>query len=389
MTKLVLTAPPAPVSINSMMVSHAKRQAGSNVRLANGSGYSATASHGCLLLAALLILTTCVSLPAAEPVVFDTQIRPILEARCYTCHGPRKQQAKLRLDSPEAILQGTPDGPVVVPGRAAESLLYKRISLPPDDLDIMPPDGGPLSAEQIAMIQSWIDQGAAFGAATSQPAEQTPPSQRTDLVDWPVVPPADPAAVRKLRDAGAWVVPLGGGNHLLSVSLRGHTGLGHRDAAALKLLTPLREQITWLDLGHTDVSDPALGALAALKNLTRLHLEKTAVGDAGLSPLQALGRLGYLNLYGTRITDAGLARLKPLTGLRQLFLWRTPVTDAGVADLCQALPELRVFRAVTTAPAETPSPPTIAPADTSARAVGAKPQTAPASTTAPAAPSTP
>ena len=96
---------------------------------------------------------------AGGKVNFATQIQPILKNSCYECHGPQKQKGKLRLDSRELALQGGGSGPAIVPGKSKESYLVKRI-LGEGDEDRMPIKHDPLSNEQIALVKSWIDQGA-------------------------------------------------------------------------------------------------------------------------------------------------------------------------------------------------------------------------------------
>ena len=102
------------------------------------------------------------------------------------------------------------------------------------------------------------------------------------------------------------------------------------------------ENLVWLHLGGTDVTDQGLPHLAGLTSLTRLHLERTKVSDAGLAHLKDLQNLAYLNLYQTGITDAGLAHLEGLKGLKNLYLWQAKVTEAGVEKLQQALPDCKI-----------------------------------------------
>ena len=76
----------------------------------------------------------------AAPVDFARDVRPILEARCVSCHGPKKQRGDLRLDRKAAALKGGESGPVIVPGKSANSLLLRRAgSTEPDQR--MPPSG--------------------------------------------------------------------------------------------------------------------------------------------------------------------------------------------------------------------------------------------------------
>ncbi len=96
---------------------------------------------------------------AAEPVDYARDIKPILKERCYACHGALKQKAKLRLDTAAHALAGGKTGPAIEPGKPAASLLVERVS-DTDDRSRMPPEGKPLTAEQIALLKAWIEQGA-------------------------------------------------------------------------------------------------------------------------------------------------------------------------------------------------------------------------------------
>ncbi len=101
-------------------------------------------------------------LHAEEPpksVDYLRDVKPILQERCFACHGVLQQQAELRLDTAEFIRQGGDGGPAIVPGNVADSTLLQRIA-DPDEATRMPPEGEPLTAEQIARVQAWIAAGA-------------------------------------------------------------------------------------------------------------------------------------------------------------------------------------------------------------------------------------
>jgi hypothetical protein len=125
-----------------------------------------------LLLVASMVAASAVGLlhsgeaRAQGSVRFERDVWPIFEAKCVTCHGPEDQFNQLRLDSKERILRGGKNGKVLVPGSPEQSSLYVRVSLPPDDLDIMPAEGDPLSAAQIDTLRRWIAEGADFGSWT-------------------------------------------------------------------------------------------------------------------------------------------------------------------------------------------------------------------------------
>jgi len=98
--------------------------------------------------------------PAVEKKIdFIQEIRPILAARCYECHGPDEQESGLRLDLKKSALAGGDSGKVIIIGKSSESTLIHLIAgLDPESK--MPPEGEPLSKEQVGIFRAWIDQGA-------------------------------------------------------------------------------------------------------------------------------------------------------------------------------------------------------------------------------------
>lgn len=116
-----------------------------------------------------LALTTSRSL-AAEPGSFQKVVLPILESRCFECHGPDEQESGLRLDSRAGMLTGGDFGPVIVPGDAAKSLLIGVISTKDVDLQ-MPPKGERLSSKQVAILTDWITKGAVWPGQMDAVAE--------------------------------------------------------------------------------------------------------------------------------------------------------------------------------------------------------------------------
>ena len=95
---------------------------------------------------------------------YSTQIRPLLERKCYGCHGPEKQKGHLRLDRRDsALATGDSGSPAIVPGDPMRSGLVKLILLPQGHDDVMPPDGKEaLSPEEQLALVHWIQAGAAF-----------------------------------------------------------------------------------------------------------------------------------------------------------------------------------------------------------------------------------
>jgi len=100
---------------------------------------------------------------APQPVRFNRDIRPIMSNTCFACHGPATQKAKLRLDVREDAIKPREDGTPIVPGKADQSEIIKRIFATDED-DIMPPVDShkTLTAAQKETIKRWVAEGAAY-----------------------------------------------------------------------------------------------------------------------------------------------------------------------------------------------------------------------------------
>ena len=126
----------------------------------------------------------------AEPAVeFDREIRPILADRCFKCHGPdeNERQAELRLDIHEAMLRPAESGrPAIVPGKPAESGLYRRISSTRKGFLMPPPESGKtLSAAERERLRRWIEQGAVYRPHWSFVPPVRPPVPLVRDKAWP------------------------------------------------------------------------------------------------------------------------------------------------------------------------------------------------------------
>ena len=104
--------------------------------------------------------------PATHKVDFVREVQPLFREHCYQCHGDRRQEAAFRLDHKPTVLRGGELGPAIVPGKSEDSLLIHFVAgLRPEGA--MPKKGERLTAEQIALLRAWIDQGADFPESAS------------------------------------------------------------------------------------------------------------------------------------------------------------------------------------------------------------------------------
>lgn len=125
---------------------------------------------------------------AGKPVDFMRDIRPLLAARCFECHGDERQESEFRLDRRDDAMRGGANGAAIVPGKSDESPLLERIA-GADPQSRMPPKGELLSKEAVGLIRAWIDQGATWPAD----AEVASPSKADHWSLKPLVRPSIPS----------------------------------------------------------------------------------------------------------------------------------------------------------------------------------------------------
>ncbi|HEX8038774.1 MAG TPA: PSD1 and planctomycete cytochrome C domain-containing protein, partial [Chryseosolibacter sp.] len=119
----------------------------------------------------------------------NLEVRSIFAHNCYKCHGSAKVKGKLRLDTKEYVFKGGESGDVLSVGHPAKSEMLRRLKLPRDDEDSMPPKGKTLSKTEIATLELWIKMGAPWPDSLQErslfPLAELAPRK-------PVVPPDQP-----------------------------------------------------------------------------------------------------------------------------------------------------------------------------------------------------
>ncbi|WP_411273479.1 c-type cytochrome domain-containing protein [Daejeonella sp.] len=288
-----------------------------------------------------------------EANAYAAVIQPMLTTKCYGCHGPNKQKGGFRMDSPASLMKGGKKGVNIVPGKADESELVKRLLLPAEDKKHMAPKEKPqLDEKQIAMIAWWIDQGASFDKKVKDLPQTekinlyllalqsaAPKKEALATIPQKTVEAADNKLLTALDARGVVILPVAKNSNYLMASFVTSTEITDAD---LRLLLPLKEQLIWLKLGRAPVTDASLTIIGQCTGLTVLHLNNTLITDQGLASLKTLSRLNTLNLVGTKVTEEGLKQLQGLKQLRFLYLYQTQVNRRYWSVLEGMFPKTRI-----------------------------------------------
>lgn len=295
---------------------------------------------------------------AAEPLVYQDVVAPMMEEKCWKCHNADKIKGKFRMDTYELLVKGGKEGVGLVAGDAAKSNIVIRCELPIDDDERMPPDEKPgLTPEQLTVIKWWINAGA---SPTVKLSEAKAPADVAAIIakQAPVVkkpsapapstseaaPKADnqrdalKAAMAEVQKSFPGAVQFesqdSAGLTFTAVSMRGK--FSDDDTAKLG---PVMTGLVSADFSSAVITDKSLALLAPAKGLRALRLSETKVTDAGMDAIAKMASLESLNIYGTEVTDAGLQKLAALPQLKKLYVWRSKVTPAGIEELKKKLPQ--------------------------------------------------
>ena len=284
--------------------------------------------------------------PLHEAGVYQDVVRPILEARCMSCHNENKAKGDLNLTTYSLMQVGGESGNrILVAGLPGESELYRRIVLPQTDDDAMPPMGkSSLKQVEVDLIEWWISEGAdqemLYGAG---PADSMLATQIERYL-----PALRGAQVQRLRSRKDFrvlyaefkeaVSPLGldvrvdadSDSSLFAVSVQFPSST-QIDDNTIATLRPFASFISSLSLVGTEISDDAFFHIATMQNLKELYIPNTAVDGSGIVYLRALGQLDVLNLSNTELANPNVFHIAALPVLSTLYIFNTEV-EPNVED---------------------------------------------------------
>jgi mono/diheme cytochrome c family protein len=255
--------------------------------------------------------------PAPGPAPqFETDVRPILAARCFECHGADTQESKLDLRSVSAMLRGGRGGPVLVRGAPERSELLEMLSsgqMPPGKSQRLP-------AEQIALIRRWVEAGAPAAEKVIEPSLDAffSPEEQRHWAFQPLARPKVPTVSRLDRARTPVDAFL-----LAKLEAKGLTFSVEADAAAL--VRRLSFDLTGLPPSPEDLASfQGDSSEAAYERLVDRLLASPHFG-------QRFGRYwldaaGYTDVYGSD-NDATIIKLLP-----GRWRYRDYVVDAFNAD---------------------------------------------------------
>ena len=283
-------------------------------------------------------------------MVYEDLIHPVLEEKCMACHNQNQAYGGLNMTAFESMIKGGNSGAGIQKGNPYKSLIYKRVSFPQDHIKFMPPAGVPLSYDQVATLEWWIDNGAKKQMPVTL-ARKDPKIQRLLELQYGL-------DLKEKTYLETLILASPTLDQLKSIEERKYIWrFLNPEQSFLDLkftknqiktkdllnIQQIKKNVIWLNLVDCKLNDDHLSFLSDFPNLTRLKIQKNpSVTSKGVKALKNLENLSELNLYGTSVNNTALMTLGQIQSLKKLFLWNTRITPKAIADFRAQHPEIEV-----------------------------------------------
>lgn len=286
-----------------------------------------------------------------NPLIYEDIVHRIFDVNCISCHNPDKKKGQLLMTGMDGLLAGGETGAAIVRGEPDNSELIKRLRLPKESKDHMPPEGKkPLLADEITILERWIALGASDTLRLGHlgPDEPLQGLVRTMMAPeksdrWESFPIVADSTLQNLNGNYRLVKRTSANSRALSVSVFLPPQYDPKLVSDLKRIA---DNIVELDLSGLPLGKAEMGVVGLCKNLERLELDRTPIGDAEFAELKGLSNLRLLKAYGTKITEGSLPIIKNFKGLKSLYLWETPLSDIKGDGLKDDLPQVYIDKGI-------------------------------------------
>lgn len=276
--------------------------------------------------------------PNAPSLVYRDIVKPIMDKKCVSCHGLTKQKGKLRLDTEESIKKGGKTGSIF-PDVKSKGEMIRRIHLPVDDDDHMPPlEKIQLTSTEVEILSEWLLEKDPFEVTVDQTNSQAVFSYNASFTTthnnasfWPTVPiePAPEKSLKKLTLYGVRFNALGQESNYLEIKVP--TDL-RPDPAFWQAYQDISQNVVSLDLKEFRLSNEDFEKLVSAGQIRKLYLNHARLENISLDGLMNLKYLHYLNLVGVGLGYEKIKFLSDHSSLQEVFAYGNKLSNEQVAE---------------------------------------------------------
>ncbi len=282
-----------------------------------------------------------------NPLIYEHVVGRILDNHCVKCHNPNKTKGQLVMTGLDELLKGGESGSTLVPGAPEKSEIIRRLYLPVEDEDHMPPEGeAALSGDEIRILERWIALGASDTLRLNH-LETTDPlanlikdmMEPDPLEKWAKLPFVADSTLKRLSSDYLTITRLAGSTNALRIAMypppeyKAKTILG---------LRPIADNVVELDFSGLPIGVRELAVVSTFGNLEWLEIDRTPITDAEIDTLKILSNLRLLKAYETNIGDKSIELFRNWKNLQKLYVWQTKISSEALEELKAENPDLLI-----------------------------------------------
>jgi uncharacterized membrane protein len=271
--------------------------------------------------------------------IYNDLIQPIFNQKCISCHNKEISRGNLNMDSYSNVLKGGSSGNPINKSDPRKSLLIKRITMPTSELKYMPPDGEPVSFDEIKTLIWWINnldksnenlvslkveddikESLEILYSLNFREKQWFEKLSTDRLEESLVQNIDKSVFQ--------IKFISNDKKFISVkSLKKNISISD-----IEKLEKISRNITYFTAKSSNLSNESIKSISSFKNLVKLEIQDNNIDDESIKILQSLKNLEILNIHNTKITRQSIGVLKNFKNLKRAYVWGTSITKREVDE---------------------------------------------------------
>ena len=271
--------------------------------------------------------------------IYNDLIQPIFNQKCVSCHNKEIFRGNLNMDSYSNLLKGGSSGNPINKSDPRESLLIKRITMPTSELKYMPPDGEPVSFDEIKTLIWWINNLDKSNENLASLKVEDDIKESLEMLysinfkekQWfekITVGKLDESLIQSIDNSVFQIKYVSDDKRFLSVKyLKKNVSISD-----IEKLQKISSNITYFTAKSSNLSNDMIKSISNFENLVKLEIQDNNIDDESIEILQALNNLEILNIHNTKITSQSIELLKNFKNLKRAYIWGTRISKNEVDD---------------------------------------------------------
>ena len=282
--------------------------------------------------------------------VYDDLIQPIFNQKCVSCHNKEISRGNLNMDSYSNLLKGGSSGIPINKSDPRKSLLIRRITMPTSELKYMPPDGEPVSFDEIKTVIWWINNFDKSNENLVSLKVEDDIKESLEMLyslnftekQWfekISIDKIDESFVKNIDNSVFQIKFISDEKKFLSVKYLQK----NVSASDIEKLEKISKYIAYFTAKSSNISNELIKGISNFENLVKLEIQDNNIDDESIKILQSLKNLEILNIHNTKITNKSIEILKKFKNLKRAYVWGTSISISEIDEFNRKEEKLKLI----------------------------------------------